>query len=161
AYTSAHYLVRALDGQVTQLVRTSDVAWFAGTAELNEQSVGIALDSVGSGALPHYSEATYASVAALVRYVAGMYRIPLDRQHVHFVPLHVAPSDTAPLLSDPLAHPDGGPGSTDLADFGDKAVTGQVFAVAERRAGWTAIWYGGQRGWFRDAPGTTRQVRAQ
>jgi N-acetyl-anhydromuramyl-L-alanine amidase AmpD len=237
AFTSAHYLIRGSDGQVTQLVRTGDVALFAGSAALNDLSVGIALDSVGSGGLPHYSEATYASAAALVRYLAAAYRIPLDRQHVlgrdelptraatrpandpgarwdwghlfaligkpmngptddfgravafvpapatntqpvqqcaviglgcadlgrqqvNFVPLRVAPSDTAPLLSDPLAHPDGGPGSTDLADFGDKAVAGQVFAVAERRTGWTAIWYGGQRAWFRDVPGLTRQVRS-
>jgi hypothetical protein len=83
----------------------------------------------------------------------------LGQQHVNFVPLHVAPSQGAPLLSDPVVHPDGAAGSTDLADTGDKAVAGQVFAVAERQAGWTAVWYGGQRGWFQDAPGLTRQVR--
>jgi hypothetical protein len=236
-FTSAHYLVRASDGQVTQLVRTADVAWFTGSTAVNAQSVGIALDSVGSGGLVRYSEPTYASTAALVKYLAATYRIPLDRQHVlgrdelpagaatrpindpgarwdwghlfgllgasmtgpsddfgravafvpsfagntqpvrqcevvgtgcadlgrqqvNFVPLYASPSDTAPLLSDPLTHPDGEPGSTDLADTGDKAVTGQVFAVAERRAGWTAVWYGGQRGWFRDAPGLTRLVRS-
>src|SRR5262249_51274072 len=84
----------------------------------------------------------------------------LGRQQVNFVPLHVAPSDSAPLLSDPTVHPDGAPGSSDLADTGDKAVAGQVFAVAERRGGWTAIWYGGQRAWFQDGPGLTRQVRS-
>ena len=236
-FTSAHYLVRASDGQVTQLVRPADVAWFAGSTAVNAASIGIALDSVGGGGLARYSEPTYTSTAALVKYLAATYRIPLDRQHVlgrdelpagaatrpvndpgarwdwghffallgaplsgpsddfgravafvpsfadntqpvqqcavlgtgcadlgrqqvNFVPLRSAPSDIAPLLSDPLTHPDGAPGSTDLADTGDKAVAGQVFAVAERRTGWTAIWYGGQRGWFRDAPGLTRLVRS-
>jgi len=238
--TSSHYLVRGSDGQVTQLVRTADVAWYAGNLTLNQQSVSIALDTVRST----YSEQTYASTAALVRYLAAAYRIPLDRQHilgrdelpstapqawpdatpppaadpgafwdwghlfsllgaplagptddfghtvafvpafgantqpaqscaalgldcadigspaVNFVPLRTAPSDTAPLLSDPALHPDGQPGSTDLADTGDKAVAGQVFAVAGRQGAWTAIWYGGQRAWFRDGGGVTRQVRA-
>jgi hypothetical protein len=236
ALTSAHYLVRATDGQVTQLVRGADVAWFTPSPALNAQSIGIGLDSLGGAGLAKYSEPTYASAAALVKYLAATYRVPLDRQHVigrdelpttgtpqaadpgarwdwehffallgaplagpsddfgravafvprfagntqpvrqcavlgmgcadlgrqqvNYVPLHAAPSDAAPLLSDAGAHPDGAAGTADLADYGDKAVTGQVFAIAERRPGWTAIWYGGQRGWFRDAPGTTRQVRS-
>jgi len=237
-FTSAHYLVRASDGQVTQLVRGADVAWFAASPAINAAAIGIGLDSVGGGALVRYSEATYTSVAALVKYLAATYKIPLDRQHVlgrdelpaaagavrpandpgarwdwghlftlldaplappaddfgravafvpsfadntqpvlqcavvgtgcadlgrqqvNFVPLRMAPSDGAPLLSDPAVHPEGAPGSTDVADTGDKAVAGQIFAVAERRAGWTAVWYGGQRGWFRDAAGLTRQVRS-
>jgi len=236
AYTSAHYLVRATDGQVTQLVRTGDAAWFTGTPALDAESISIGLDGTGAGGLAGYSDQTYASTAALVKYLAAAYRIPLDRQHVlgrdelpsaaasrpaadpgprwdwgrffsllgtplagpsddfgravaftpsfaentqpvqqcsalgfgcadlgqqhvNFVPLHVAPSQDAPLLSDPTVHPDGAPGSTDLADTGDKAVAGQVFAVAERQAGWTAVWYGGQRGWFQDAAGLTLQVR--
>jgi hypothetical protein len=236
AYTSAHYLVRATDGQVTQLVRTTDAAWFTGSPVLDAESIGIGLDGTGSEGLADYSDQTYASAAALVKYLATAYRIPLDRQHVlgrdelpsavadrpandpgprwdwgrffsllgaplagpsddfgravafvpsfadntqpvqqcstlglgcanlgeqqvNFVPLHTAPSPAAPLLSDPTVHPDGAAGTTDLADTGDKAVAGQVFAVAGRQPGWTAVWYGGQRGWFQDAPGLTRQVR--
>jgi N-acetyl-anhydromuramyl-L-alanine amidase AmpD len=249
SFTSSHYLVSDADGQVTQLVRTGDIAWYAADSTINRQAVTIALEAVGGTG---YSDPTYASVAALVRYLAATYQIPLDRQHVlgrdefpagpagtsstgaastrtaqvprqaddpgpywdwgrlfdlldaplatpsddfghavafvpsfgqnlqptavcsllgldcgaltnqpvNFVPLHTAPSDAAPLLSDPRLHPDGAPGSTDLGDLGDKVGAGQVFAVAERSGQWTAIWYGGQRGWFRDSPGLTRTVRA-
>jgi len=233
--TSAHYLVRGSDGQVTQLVRGKDVARFTGNNTLDAQSVTVGLDTVGGTGLIRYSDATYASTAALVRFLAATYHLPLDRQHVlgqdelpatggtlqndpgprfdwghlftlmdaelappaddygraiafvpalatntqpvrqcatlglgcadlgrqqvNFVPLRTAPQDTAPLLSDAGLHVNGAAGSADLADSGDKAVAGQVFAVAQRQAGWTAIWYGGQLGWFKDSPGLTRTVR--
>src|SRR5262249_43085191 len=50
-YTSAHYLVRASDGQVTQLVRDADPAWFTGSPALDALSIGVALDSTGAGGL--------------------------------------------------------------------------------------------------------------
>src|SRR5262249_12285105 len=71
AYTSAHYLVRASDGQVTQLVRTRDVAWFTGSPALDAESIAIGLDGAGSGGLSRYSDQTYASAAALVKYLAA------------------------------------------------------------------------------------------
>lgn len=253
SFTSSHYLISDTDGQVTQLVHTADVAWYASDSTVNGQAVTIALDAVHNG---QYSDSTYTSLAALVKYLATTYQIPLDRQHVlgrdelsatpsastatlpaatlpaatipaatsatddpgayfdwgrlfgllgaplappsddfghavafvpafgpnlqptqicsvlgfdcstltsqpvNFIPLHTAPSDAAPLLSDPLLHPDAAPGSPDLADTGDKVVTGQIFAVAGHSGEWTAIWYGGQRGWFRDVPGLTRTVRS-
>jgi hypothetical protein len=64
--------------------------------------------------------------------------------------LHSAPTVDSPLLSDPLLHPDGGAGSTRLDDWSAKASIGQSFVVAGRAPGWTAIWFGGQRGWFAD-----------
>ncbi len=48
------------------------------------------------------------------------------------------------------------PGTTRGDDWGDKAVTGQQFALAGQAPGWTAIWYGGQRGWFRNGVGAAR-----
>jgi hypothetical protein len=234
--SSAHYLVRGVDGQVTELVRGKDIARFTGSDTLDAQSLTIGLDSVGGTGLIRYSNQTYASTAALVKYLATSFHIPLDRQHVlgrdelpstggtqlndpgprfdwgrlftamdadlagpsddfgravafvptfagntqpvrqcatlglgcadlgrqqvNFVPLRTGPDETAPLLSDAGLHANGAAGSADLADTGDTAVAGQVFAVAERRGGWTAIWYGGQLGWFKDSAGLTRQVRS-
>ena len=234
--TSAHYLVRAGDGQVTQLIRSKDVARFTGTPTLDGQAVTVGLDSVGGAGLVRYSEKTYASTAALVKYLATSFHVPLDRQHVlgrdelpatggvqvndpgprfdwghlfalmdaslappgddygraiaftpalatnaqpvrqcatlggacadlgrqqvNFVPLRTAPSDTAPLLSGAGLQASGAPGTADLTDTGDKAVAGQVFAVAQRQGGWTAIWYGGQLAWFKNTAGLTRQVRS-
>ncbi|PZS30721.1 MAG: hypothetical protein DLM58_13130 [Pseudonocardiales bacterium] len=84
-------------------------------------------------------------------------------QGASFVYLHTAPSDSAPLLSDPAIHPDGSPGTTNGADLSDKAVAGLQFAVAGQAAGWTAIWFGGQQGWFRDSrnASTTVPTRGQ
>ncbi|WP_225846301.1 N-acetylmuramoyl-L-alanine amidase [Streptomyces sp. HPF1205] len=68
-----------------------------------------------------------------------------------FVPLYTAPSTTAPLLSDPYLHKDGSPGTNAMNDWGDKAPTGEQYVVADRRPGWTAIWFGGQEAWFQDS----------
>ncbi|WP_121179461.1 N-acetylmuramoyl-L-alanine amidase [Streptomyces sp. 1114.5] len=81
---TAHYLVRAGDGHVTQLVHTSDIAWHAGNKTVNMHSVGIEHEGF---ALPTdrptwYSEQLYQSSAALVRYLADRFGVPLDRQHV-------------------------------------------------------------------------------
>jgi N-acetyl-anhydromuramyl-L-alanine amidase AmpD len=75
-------------------------------------------------------------------------------ESANFVYLYSAPSSDAPLVGDvSLAgtgvEPDG-VGTTRADDWGDKAVTGQTFAVAERRGDWTAIWYGGQKAWLHD-----------
>ncbi|MFI9723066.1 N-acetylmuramoyl-L-alanine amidase [Streptomyces sp. NPDC052396] len=66
------------------------------------------------------------------------------------VRLHTAPSEDAPLVTDIGLHPDGGPSTTDVNDTGARASTGQQFAVAGREAGWTAVWYLGQKAWFRN-----------
>ena len=75
-------------------------------------------------------------------------RLPFQPSNVIY--LHSAPSADSPLLGDPLLHPDGGPGTTALADWSARASIGQSFVVAGRVAGWTGIWFGGQRGWFAD-----------
>jgi N-acetyl-anhydromuramyl-L-alanine amidase AmpD len=69
---------------------------------------------------------------------------PSSPQPTNFVYLHTGPSASSPLLSDPFL----GAGTTNGWDWGDKAVTGETFAVADRRGDWTAIWYGGQEAWF-------------
>ena len=77
-------------------------------------------------------------------------------QPVSFVWLHSTASASAPLLSDPYLHPDGSAGTIEANDWGDKAVTGQQYAVAGRQGDWTAIWYAGQKAWFYDPPGSYR-----
>jgi N-acetyl-anhydromuramyl-L-alanine amidase AmpD len=75
---------------------------------------------------------------------------PQPAQPANFVYLHTAPSESAQLVDDPLLP---GPGTTCAQDWGDKAVTGQSFAVAERAGDWLAIWYGGQKAWLYDPKG--------
>lgn len=70
------------------------------------------------------------------------------------VVLHTEPSESAPLLSDVGMHGPN-PSTMDVSDIGSRVATGQKYAVADIRGDWTAIWYLGQKGWFRnpaDAP---------
>jgi hypothetical protein len=66
------------------------------------------------------------------------------------VVLRTEPRDDAPQLVDIGLHPDGVPGSMHISDHASRAETGQTFAVAERRGGWVAVWYLGQKGWFKE-----------
>lgn len=68
-----------------------------------------------------------------------------------FVPLYTAPDTSAPLVSDPYLHKDGSAGTTAMNDWGDKAPAGEQYVVAERRPGWTAIWWGGTEAWLQDS----------
>ena len=68
-----------------------------------------------------------------------------------FVPLYTAPSTSAPLVSDPYLHKDGSAGTNAMNDWGDKAPAGEQYVVAERKPGWTAIWWGGQEAWLQDS----------
>ena len=65
------------------------------------------------------------------------------RQPANFVYLHTAPSADSPLVSDPFltaagVEPDG-VGTTRAWDWGDKAVTGDEYAVAGRSGNWLAV----------------------
>jgi hypothetical protein len=74
------------------------------------------------------------------------------KQPANFVYLYTSPSTDSPLVGDPLLAGSGlepnGVGTTRADDWGDKTVTGQSFAVAERKGDWIAIWYGGQKAWL-------------
>jgi hypothetical protein len=76
----------------------------------------------------------------------------LPPQPTNLIYLHSTPSPSSPLLSDPLLHPDGAPGTTRLDDWSARASIGQSFVVAGQLPGWTAIWFAGQRAWFADPP---------
>ncbi|WP_225848394.1 N-acetylmuramoyl-L-alanine amidase [Streptomyces sp. HPF1205] len=78
---SAHYLV-GQDGQVTQMVQTKDEAWHAANKTVNMHSVAIENEGFAVDKSTWYVESEYDSSAALVKYLAGRFGIPLDRQHV-------------------------------------------------------------------------------
>nr|WP_308407836.1 peptidoglycan recognition family protein [Streptomyces somaliensis] len=81
-YASAHYLIRASDGLVTQMVENRNEAWHAGNKTLNTHSIGIEHEGYAIKEGSWYTEPQYESSAALVRHLAAKYRIPLDREHV-------------------------------------------------------------------------------
>ncbi|MET9529170.1 N-acetylmuramoyl-L-alanine amidase [Streptomyces sp. NPDC006649] len=67
-----------------------------------------------------------------------------------------APSDDAPLILDPVVHPDAGAkGGTDsVSDWSVTVQAGQQFVVAGQQGDWTAIWYDGQKGWIHNPGGS-------
>ncbi|WP_243791883.1 N-acetylmuramoyl-L-alanine amidase [Saccharopolyspora gloriosae] len=77
----------------------------------------------------------------------------LPAQPANFLYLRTEPRDDAPLLSSPVLHPDGGPGTTKIDDWGNKAGAGRQYAVAERSGDWLAIWFDGQKAWLHDPDG--------
>ncbi|MFI1091304.1 N-acetylmuramoyl-L-alanine amidase [Streptomyces sp. NPDC020917] len=81
AYASAHYLV-ADDGRVTQMVQTKDEAWHAANKTVNMHSVGVEHEGYAMKAGSWYAEPEYDSSAALVKFLAAKFGIPLDRQHI-------------------------------------------------------------------------------
>jgi hypothetical protein len=66
-----------------------------------------------------------------------------------------APSSDAPLILDPVVHPDpAATGGTDrVNDWSVTVQAGQQFVVADRTGEWTAIWFDGQKGWIYNPKG--------
>jgi hypothetical protein len=79
---SANYVIRASDGQITQMVPDHDIAWHAGNYYVNMHAIGIEHEGVAIKGATWYSEQLYESSAALVRYLAARFHIPLDRGHI-------------------------------------------------------------------------------
>jgi N-acetyl-anhydromuramyl-L-alanine amidase AmpD len=76
---SAHYIVRARDGAVTQMVREADTAWHVRGA--NRTSVGIEHEYFPRLGIGH-TDAQYRASASLVCEIARRHGLPIDRQHV-------------------------------------------------------------------------------
>jgi len=223
-YASAHYLIRASDGLVTQVVQNKDEAWHAANKSMNMHSIGIEHEGYAIKDGSWYTEPQYESSAALVKYLAAKYDIPLDREHIighdevpgvldanvksqhwdpgpfwdwnhymqllgaptgaggagglykagqvirvvppfttanqpkitnngasvptqpaDFVYLYTSPSTGSAPITDPYL---GSVSTTEGWNWGNKAVAGGEYVVAEARGDWTAIWYGGQKAWF-------------
>lgn len=82
AFASANYVIRSSDGLVTQMVPDKDMAWHAGNKSLNMHAIGIEHEGYAIKGASWYTESEYESSAALVKYLAAKYDIPLDRQHI-------------------------------------------------------------------------------
>ncbi|WP_240968959.1 N-acetylmuramoyl-L-alanine amidase [Streptomyces sp. HNM0575] len=81
-YVSWNYSLRSSDGHIAQHVRNKDAAWHAGNWYVNAKSVGVEHEGFLTDPDAWFTEAMYRSSARLVRYIAGKYGIPLDRQHI-------------------------------------------------------------------------------
>ncbi|WP_329319756.1 MULTISPECIES: N-acetylmuramoyl-L-alanine amidase [unclassified Streptomyces] len=79
---STHYVMRSSDGAVTQMVPTKDIAFQAGNYSSNLHSIGIEHEGYAAQGATWYTEAQYEATADLVKYLAGRFGIPLDRQHI-------------------------------------------------------------------------------
>ena len=70
AQVSAHYVIRSVDGQVTQMVLEKDKAWHARTA--NGYTIGIEHEAYGN-VWEYFTEEMYQSSANLVRSICSRY----------------------------------------------------------------------------------------
>lgn len=82
ASVSSHYVLRASDGQITQMVDNKDVSWTAGNWYINAHSINFEHEGYAIEGASWYSEQMYRSSAKLVRYLADKYGIPVDRAHI-------------------------------------------------------------------------------
>ena len=80
-YLAWHYTLRSTDGHVAQHVLTKDVGWHAGNWYFNAKSIGVEHEGFAAQGT-WYTEAMYRTSAKLVAYLAGKYRVPLDREHI-------------------------------------------------------------------------------
>jgi N-acetylmuramoyl-L-alanine amidase len=67
---------------VTEMLRPYDVAWDAHNWYINMHAINIETEGFAAQGGTWYAKAMYSSCAALVRYLAARYGIPLDRQHI-------------------------------------------------------------------------------
>ncbi|WP_327267831.1 amidase [Streptomyces sp. NBC_01218] len=79
AVVSAHYVIRSSDGQITQMVRDSDTAYHAKSA--NASALGIEHEGWIDDPT-WFTDAMYRSSAALTRYLCDRHGIAKDRAHI-------------------------------------------------------------------------------
>ncbi|WP_413755749.1 N-acetylmuramoyl-L-alanine amidase [Streptomyces sp. MMBL 11-3] len=75
---------------------------------------------------------------------------PCETHGSSAVRLYTEPSEDAPLVKDIGLRPSGADSTTGVNDLGSRVSTGQQYAVAGRDGDWTAIWYLGQKAWFKN-----------
>ncbi len=78
--TSAHYVMRASDGEITQMVLHKDIAHHVG--KKNPISIGIEHEGYVAEPDTWYTDFVYQRSAELVRGIASQMNIPLDRDHI-------------------------------------------------------------------------------
>lgn len=79
AEVSAHYVIRSVDGQITQMVLEKDKAWHARTA--NGYTIGIEHEAYGN-VWEFFTEEMYQSSADLVRSICSRYDV-IDGRRTH------------------------------------------------------------------------------
>lgn len=79
---SAHYLIRSRDGHLAKFVSPDHVAWHAGNWYFNMHSVGIEHEAASAEGHRWFTDELYETSAALVRFLAQRYNVPLDREHI-------------------------------------------------------------------------------
>lgn len=82
SYVSANYVIRSSDGAVTEMVHPRSVSWGAGNWYVNMHGINIENEGFAAQGKVWYTKAMYSSCAALVRYLAARYGIPLNRAHI-------------------------------------------------------------------------------
>jgi N-acetyl-anhydromuramyl-L-alanine amidase AmpD len=85
---SAHYLLRSSDGQITQMVRESDMAWHVKAS--NPYTVGLEHEGFANDA-SWYTDAMYNASAALTRSICD--RLGIDKTKTYFGTAQTALSD--------------------------------------------------------------------
>ncbi len=78
--TSAHYVVRSSDGDITQMVREQDSAQHI--SDWNPWTIGIEHEAVASEGYNWFTEPMLRSSAAITRAACLRYGIPMDRAHI-------------------------------------------------------------------------------
>jgi hypothetical protein len=139
ANVSAHYVVRSSDGEVTQMVDDSDVAWH--DACFNSETIGIEHEGFVADPDAWYTEAMYAGSARLTAWLADQYGVPKDRDHIFG-------HGEAPDCSD---HTDPG-GGWDWAHYMELVISGgvQEFEARGGSFGYPDVMTSGEEGvaWF-------------
>jgi hypothetical protein len=76
---SAHFCMRAEDGEITQMVYLGDRAWHVGNS--NSYAIGIEHEGFVDDA-SWYTWAAYSESAKLARWLCDHFGLPLDREHI-------------------------------------------------------------------------------
>ena len=81
-YLAWNYTIRSSDGHVAEHLNNKNVGWHAGNWYVNMHSIGIEHEGFAASGATWYTERMYESSAALVRYLATEYDVPVDRAHI-------------------------------------------------------------------------------
>jgi len=108
ASSSAHYVIRSSDGEITQMLDEEDIGWQAGHWETNQTSIGIEHEGYTSQPDTWYTDAMLRASAALVRDICDRHGIPKDRDHI--IGHYEVPGCSNPLGGGSNCHTDPGDG---------------------------------------------------
>ncbi|HET6698324.1 MAG TPA: N-acetylmuramoyl-L-alanine amidase, partial [Nocardioidaceae bacterium] len=81
-YLAWHYTLRSSDGHIAQHLNNKNVGWQAGNWYVNMHSIGLEHEGIAAEGATWFTESMYRSSAALVKYLAEEYDVPLDRAHI-------------------------------------------------------------------------------